>query len=84
LAYFASSGIGETDAMNGNLQTLFAYSMGNIGRKKARDSLGVDDLSLSLMLRQAGFPPPRASQDEEDKMLDEIQHIRLTGCDRPA
>jgi hypothetical protein len=29
------------------------------------------------MLRQAGFPPPRATIEQEDRMLEEIKDIHL-------
>jgi hypothetical protein len=36
--------------MNGNLQVLFDYSIGRIGRHKAMSFLGVDDVALTAML----------------------------------
>jgi hypothetical protein len=76
-AHLISSGVTDSDSMNGNLQTLFAYSIGRISRHKARQSLGVDDTKLALMLREAGFPPPRASSDQEDAMLESIKNVHL-------
>lgn len=77
-AHLIASGLAETETMNGNLQALFDYSIGRISRHKARTRLGVDDRSLATMLRQAGFPPPRASEAEEDRMLDEIKDIHFS------
>jgi hypothetical protein len=73
----AASGLHETDAMNGNLQTLFDYSVGRIGRRKARELLGVEDVILTTMLRQAGFPPPRAASKDEDAMLARMKDVHL-------
>ncbi|TWO68074.1 hypothetical protein FN976_24365 [Caenimonas sedimenti] len=77
-AHLIESGVQDSESMNGNLQTLFDYSVGRIGRHRAKSFLGVDDPTLTAMLRQAGFPPPRASQEEEDRMLDEIKDIHLS------
>ncbi len=76
-SHLASSGLAEAEAMNGNLQALFDYSIGRIGRHKAKTRLGVDDLTLANMMRQAGFPPPRAALEEEDRMLKEIKDVHL-------
>lgn len=76
-AHLISSGLAETDSMNGNLQTLFDYSVGKIGRHKAKEFLGVDDVTLVKMLRQSGFPPPRATIEEENRMLEEIKDIHF-------
>ena len=78
--YFSSlttSGVADDDRMNGNLQTLFDYSIGKMGRHKAKAALGVDDLTLTLMLRNAKFPPPRATTEQENRMLDEIKDIHF-------
>jgi len=78
--YFSSllaSGIDDADTMNGNQRTLFDYSVGGTGRSRARKILGVDDATLTLMMRAAGFPPPRASSEQENEMLDEIKDIHL-------
>ena len=76
-AHLVASGLQETDAMNGNLRTLFDYSVGRVGRHKAKALLGVGDDVLTCMLRQAGFPPPRASIEQEDRMLEDIKDIHL-------
>lgn len=47
--------------MSGNLEILYKYSVGNISRMKARKMLGTDDMSLTQLMRHAGFPPPRAT-----------------------
>ena len=78
--YFAlltSSGLAETETMNGNLQALFDYSIGRVGRHKAKTFLGIDDLTLATMLRRTGFPPPRATLEEENRMLEEIKDIHF-------
>ena len=78
--YFAqlcSSGLQQKDVMNGNLQTLFDYSVGRMGRGQAKKALGVDDKMLTQMLRGAGFPPPRASLEQEEAMLEEIEDIHF-------
>ena len=74
-AHVIASGIADDDGMNGNLQALFDYSIGKIGRNKAKAALGVDDVTLTVMLRCAKFPPPRASFEHENRMLDEIKDI---------
>ena len=76
-SYLTTRGIAEDDGMNGNLQTLFDYSIGKIGRHKAKATLGVDDLTLTVMLRNAKFPPPRATIEQENRMLDEIKEIHF-------
>lgn len=63
--------------MNGNLQILLDYSMGRIGRAKARKALGVEDMILIQMLSASGFPPPRASLELEDEMLEGIKDIHF-------
>ncbi len=78
--YFAqlvNSGIQVKDVMNGNLQSLFDYSIGRIGRTQAKKILGVEDKVLAQMLLGAGFPPPRASLEQEDAMLKEIKDIHF-------
>lgn len=69
------SGIADDDGMNGNLRRLFDYSIGKIGRNKAKAALGVDDFTLTAMLRYAKPPPPRASAEQADRMLAEIKEI---------
>jgi hypothetical protein len=76
-AHLTASGLADAEAMNGNLQTLFDYSMGKCSRHQARKALGVDDATLTTLLRQTGFPPPRASTEQEDKMLEEIKDIHF-------
>ena len=76
-SHLASSGLAEVEVMNGNLQSLFDYSIGKIGRHRVKTLLGVDDLTLTNMLRQAGFPPPRATLEEEDRMLKEIKDLHF-------
>lgn len=73
----SNSGLQQRDSMNGNLQTLFDYSIGRIGRSKARKIIGVTDFDLAKMLRESGFPPPRADKEEEDAMLEEIKDIHF-------
>lgn len=78
--YFAvviASGIADDDGMTGNLRALVNYSAGRISRNKAKAALGVDDLTLTAMLRCAKFPPPRASLGHENRMLDEIKDIEF-------
>ena len=77
LSHLSSLEIYKQDAMNGNLQILFNYSIGKLNRKQACKKLGVEDLVLSKMLGEAGFPPPRANIEQEDAMLEEIKDIRL-------
>lgn len=72
-----SSGLVEAETMNGNLQALFDYSIGKMGRHKAKTFLGVDDLTFATMLRRTGFPPPRATLEEENRMLEEIKGIHF-------
>ena len=72
------SGIQDAYTMDGNLRTLFDYSVGRIGRAKARKTLAVDDVIFTQMLRAAGFPPPRASIEQENAMLEEIKDIHFT------
>ena len=76
-SHLTASGLADSDGMNGNLQTLFDYSIGKIGRHKAKSFLGVDDFMLTDMLRSAKLPPPRATVDEENRMLEEIKNIRF-------
>lgn len=76
-SYLTTSGIAEDDCMNGNLQTLFDYSIGKIGRHKAKALLGIDDFTLTNMLRSAKFPPPRATAEQENRMLEEIKGIHF-------
>ncbi len=78
--YFSNvvaSGVQETNVLNGNLKTLFDYSVGRISRHRAKAFLGTDDATFSNMLRETGFPPPRASQDDENAMLEEIKGVRF-------
>lgn len=74
-AYVIASGIADDNGMNGNLQVLLDYSIGKIGRNKAKAELGVDDFTLTCLLRGVNFPPPRASIEHENRMLDEIKDI---------
>ena len=76
-AHLVESGLQETETTTGNLQALFDYSVGRIGRHRAKAFLGVEDDVLTSMLRQAGFPPPRATIEQEDRMLEEIKDIHL-------
>lgn len=64
--------------MSGNLEILYSYSVGNISRMKARKMFGTHDMALTQMMRQAGFSPPRATAAQENAMLEEISHIKLT------
>ena len=73
----ADAGLQQKDTMNGNLQTLFNYSIGRIGRSQAKKALGIEDKILTQMLREAGFPPPRASLEQENAMLEEIKDIHF-------
>lgn len=75
--HLVNSGIQEKDVLNGNLQTLFDYSMGRMGRSQAKRILGVEDKMLTQMLLGAGFPPPRANLEQEDAMLEEIKDIHF-------
>lgn len=77
LSYLVGMGIKDVDAMNGNLQILFNFSIGKLNRKQACRELGVEDISLSRMMREAGFPPPRANLEQEKEMLEEIRGISL-------
>jgi len=72
-----ASGVGDEHAMNGNQLCLFAYSMGQVSREEARRQLGVDDHTLAVLLREAGFPPPRASEADEAAMLHAARDVRL-------
>jgi ribbon-helix-helix CopG family protein len=72
-----ANGLGDEHAMNGNQLCLFAYSMGQMSREEARRQLGVDDHALALLLREAGFPPPRASEADEAAMLHAARDVRL-------
>lgn len=76
-SHLTASGLADSDGMNGNLQTLFDYSIGKIGRHKAKSFLGVDDFALTHMLRSAKLPPPRATAEEENRMLEEIKDIHF-------
>ncbi len=78
LSNLAESGLDEADLMDGNLRALFDFSIGRVGRREAMDRLGVDGFRLSMMLREAGFPPPRASIERENEMLEEIRDIHLS------
>ena len=72
LRHLASSGlVSKEGELNGNLETLFRYSIGKLSRKEARESLGVDDVRLTQLLRMAGFPPPRSPKAEEDAQVEE-------------
>lgn len=68
--HLAHSGLDSEGPMEGNLQTLFRYSMGSMTRKQAREALGADDARLTQLLRMAGFPPPRSPQAEEDAQVE--------------
>ncbi|MEB0023816.1 hypothetical protein [Actimicrobium sp. CCI2.3] len=81
LATLAESGLIEGDSMTGNCQALFDYSLGKLSRHKTRRILGVDDFTLTTMLRVAGFPPPRATNAEEEKMLDDIKDVHFAKAD---
>ena len=76
-AHLVSSGLHEKNVMNGNLQTLFDYSIGRIGRAQAKNNLGVEDKMLAQMLLGAGFPPPRTGLEQEDAMLEDIKDIHF-------
>lgn len=77
LAHVVDSGLQEEDAMNGNMQILFNYSIGKISRMRARRMLGTDDAVLTQMMRAAGLPPPRANLAQEEAMLKEIEGVSL-------
>lgn len=71
LAHWRGELIDQTDGtLDGNLQTLFFYSMGRLTRKEAREALGVDDFHLTQLLRMAGFPPPRSPKSDEDAQVE--------------
>ncbi|WP_297505746.1 hypothetical protein [Ferrovum sp.] len=72
-----ASGLHDKEVLNGNMQVLFDYSIGRIGRFQAKKILGVSDGVLTTMMRASGFPPPRATPEQEDAMLEEIKDIRL-------
>jgi hypothetical protein len=73
LRHLASSGLVSTEEgeLNGNLETLFRYSIGHLTREEARATLGTDDARLTQLLRMAGFPPPRSPKAEEDAQVEE-------------
>lgn len=64
----ASLGSGENQ--DGNLQMLFWYSTGQRTRRETCEGLGVDDVTLTKLLRLAGFPPPRSSRASEDAQVE--------------
>jgi len=71
------SGVGRQGAMNGNLKNLFDYSMGTISRSEARQRLGVSDAALTEMLVASGFPPPRATEADEQAMVARAADVPL-------
>lgn len=73
--HLAHSGLGSEGRMDGNLQTLFRYSVGYLTRKEARESLGTDDARLTQLLRMTGFPPPRSPKAEEDAQVDKTLEL---------
>lgn len=77
LAHVVDAGLQEEDAMNGNMQILFNYSIGKISRMRARRMLGTNDTVLTQMLRYASLPPPRANLTQEDAMLKELENVSL-------
>jgi hypothetical protein len=77
LSNLTTSGLAEADSMNGNIHALFDYSVGKIDRHGAQKILGVDDHTLSIMLRLSGFPPPRATLEKENEMLEQIKDVHF-------
>lgn len=77
LSNLADSELYDNYAMIGNLRALFNYSTGRISRGEAKNALGTDDWRLTTMLRMAGFPPPRATIEQENAMLEEIKDIHF-------
>lgn len=73
--HLAHSGLSSEGRMDGNLQTLFRYSVGHLTRKEAREALGVDDARLTQLLRMAGFPPPRAQKADEDAQVEKTMEL---------
>lgn len=73
--HLSASGLSSDETLDGNLQTLFFYSMGRLTRKEAREALGVDDFRLTQLLRMAGFPPPRSPKVDEDSQVAKILEI---------
>jgi hypothetical protein len=73
--HLAHSGLGSEGQMDGNLQTLFRYSVGSLTRKETREMLGVDDAHLTQLLRMAGFPPPRSPKAEEDAQVEQALEL---------
>jgi hypothetical protein len=67
--HLSESGLSSGDRLDGNLQTLFLYSIGRLTREETCASLGVDDLRLTQLLRGAGFPPPRSPKSDEESQI---------------
>lgn len=79
LSHLAESGLHKDYAMNGNLWTLFNYSMGKVTRSEAKAALGLgaDDMRLTTMMRMAAFSPPRATIEVEDAELEAIKDLHF-------
>jgi hypothetical protein len=75
LHHLSASGLVGEGELNGNLEILFEYSIGQLTRKEAARNLGVDDARLTQMMRLAGFPPPRSSRAEEDAQVESALKI---------
>lgn len=75
--HLASCGLDDQGVLNGNHQVLFDYSIGRISRSQAKRALGVNDAAFTAMLGAAQFPPPRATSEQEQEMLREVEHIVL-------
>ena len=74
--HLAHSGlVSKEGELNGNLETLFRYSIGHLTRKEACETLGTDDARLTQLLRMAGFPPPRSPKAEEDAQVEKTLEI---------
>ena len=71
----AHSGLSSDENLNGNLQMLFRYSIGQMTRREVREALGVNDVRLTQLLRMAGFPPPRSTASEEDAQVEKALEI---------
>lgn len=62
--HLAHSGLASEGPMQGNLHTLFRYSVAQLMREEAREELGVDDFRLTQPLLMAGFPPLCSPKNE--------------------
>ena len=60
LGRMAAGGLPDRDRMSSSTKALFDYLVGRTNWEATQERLGIDDITQTQMLRQAGFTPPQS------------------------